>query len=111
MKKEEILEASRSENKKKDLANIENENRAVKYAAFAVVILATLYFCIEIFVKGKTNYGWYSIIALYNGVFYGYKSIKDKKKIHILNTVLWTILAIGFIAMYLKNIFETQNIL
>ena len=56
MKKEEILEMSRKENKKKDLAVIEIENKAVKIAALSMIILTTIYFCLEIIVQGKINY-------------------------------------------------------
>ena len=111
MEKEEILEASRNDNKKKDLAGIEVETNAVKWSAFAVVILSTIYFAMEIMVKGKTNYGWYSIIALYNAVFYGYKAIKDKKKLHIFNTIIWAVVAIILIVVYVKDIFTTSTIL
>ena len=56
MKKEEILEMSRKENKKKDLAVIEIENKAVKIAALSMIIITTIYFCLEIIVQGKINY-------------------------------------------------------
>ena len=111
MEKEKILEASRKDNKNKDYAEMENENRAVKYAAIGIVLLSTIYFIMEIAIKGKTNYGWYSIIAIYNAIFYGYKAIKDKKKLHIVNGMIWAILAIGLITMYIKDIFTTSNIL
>ena len=111
MEKEKILEASRNENKQRDLAQIENENKAVKFSAISIVILSTIYFCMEIFVKGKTNYGWYSIIALYNSVFYGYKAIKDKSKLHIFNGIIWTIVTIIITVVYIKDIFATSNIL
>lgn len=111
MEKEKILEASRNENQKKDLARIENQTKAVKYAAFGVVILATIYFCMEIFIKGKTNYGWYSIIALYCSIFYGYEAIKDKKKVLIFSSIIWTIVTIILVVSYIKDIFATSTIL
>lgn len=111
MEKEKILEASRNDNQKKDLAEIENENTAVKYSAFAMIVLATVYFCMEIFIKGKTNYALYSIIALYSAVFYGYKAIKDRKKLHIFNCVIWGIVTIILTVLYIKDIFATSTIL
>ncbi len=94
MKKEEILEMSRKENKKKDLAVIEIENKAVKIAALSMIILTTIYFCLEIIVQGKTNYGWYSIIALYCAIIYGYKGIKTKNKLEIFCMIVWGLIAI-----------------
>ena len=111
MNKEEILEASRSENKNKDYAEIEVENKAVKLASLCTLILATVYFCLEIFIKGETNYGWYSIIALYSAIVYGYKGIKSKKKICVVNSVLWGILAIAFICLYVREMYFTSTIL
>lgn len=111
MNKEEILEASRNENKNKDYAEIEVENKAVKIAAISTLILSTIYFCLEIFIKGKTNYGWYSIIALYSAIVYGYKGISVKKKIYVVNAVLWGILAIAFIYLYIREMYFTSTIL
>lgn len=111
MEKEKILEASRRDNKNKDYAEFENENKAVKFSAIGIVILSSIYFAMEIFIKGKTNYGWYSIIALYNSIFYGYKAIKDKKKLHIFNGVVWGIVSIILIIIYIQDIFATSNIL
>ena len=111
MEKEKILEASRKDNKNKDVAKIENENKAVKFAAIGIVLLSTIYFTMDIFIKGKTNYGFYSIIALYNSIFYGYTAIKTKKKINIINALIWTVLAIMLIIVYIKNIFETSEIM
>lgn len=77
MKKEEILEASRNENKNKDFAEIETDKKAIRFGALGVLILSTVYFCMGIFLKGETNYGWYSIISLYCPITYGYKVVKE----------------------------------
>ena len=104
MKKEDILKASRKENKNKDLAIIEIENKAVKIAAFGMLLLITVYYCLEIFIQGKNNYGWYSTIALYCAIFYGYKGIKRKNKFEIFCMVIWGAIAIPLIISYIKNI-------
>ena len=51
MKKEEILELSRKENKNKDLAYIEVDNKAYKFAAMAMFVLTAIYFILEIALK------------------------------------------------------------
>ena len=84
MKREEILEKSRRENKNRDLAEIEIQTKAVKLAALGLLILSTIYFVLEIVFNNKTNYGWYSMIALYCAIAYGYKGIKMKKRISII---------------------------
>jgi len=106
MKKEEILEMSRKENQNKDLVRIQIENKAVKFAALSIVILATVYFCMEIFIQGKTNYGWYSIISLYCAIFFGYKGFKDHKKVNLIAGLAWTLCTIGFIISYMNDILK-----
>ncbi len=111
MEKEKILEASRKDNKNKDYADMENENKAVRCATIGIILISTIFFIMEIVVKGKTNYGLYSILAIYNSIFYGYKAIKDKKKLHMFNGVIWGIVAIILIVIYIKDIFATSTIL
>ena len=83
MGKEEIVNASRRENPKKDLVEIEVENKAGKIAAIGLLILSTVFYVAEIMLKGVTNYGWYAMIALYCSIVFGYKAIKLKKKLMI----------------------------
>ena len=111
MKKEEVLKASRKENKNKDFASIEIENKAVKIAALATVILACVYYCAGIFITGESNYGWYSIIALYCSVVYGYKGIKSKNKFEIFCGVIWLIVAILGTYSYIDKLIETSEII
>ena len=105
MKKEDILKASRKENKNKDFAVIEIENKAVKIAALGMLFLTTVYYCLEIFVQGKNNYGWYSVITLYCAILYGYKGIKRKNKFEIFCMIIWAAIAIPLIISYIKGIF------
>ena len=105
MKKEDILKASRVENKNKDFAVIEIENKAIKLAALGMLVLASVYYCLEIFIQGNNNYGWYSMLALYCAILYGYKGIKRKNKFEIICMILWTAVAIPLIISYIKSIF------
>lgn len=111
MEKEEILNASRNENQKKDLVEIEVENKAVKMAAIGLIILATVFYVAEIMLKGITNYGWYAIIALYCAIGFGYKAIKLKKKISVVNAIIWSIVTIICVYSYIQNIILTSTIL
>ena len=106
MKKEEILKISREENKNKDFAEIEIENKAVKFGVLGILILTTIYFCLEIFIKDNTNYGWYSLISLYCAIIYGYKGIKTKNIFRIIISLIWTITSIMFIYTTLSNIIK-----
>ena len=111
MKKEEILEKARKENKNKDYALIEAENKATKIAGIAIIVLSTVYFISGIMITGKTNYGWYSILAVYCAIVYGLRGIKYHKKLDIFCGVLWTIASILMIFYYFKELISSSTIL
>ena len=111
MKKEEILKASQNENKERDLVAIEIEQKSFKLASLSILFLATVYFCLGIFIKGETNYGWYSIIALYSTILYGYKALKTKRPICIVCSIIWAIVTIILVYSYVKAIILTSTIL
>lgn len=102
MKKEEILEMSRKENKKKDIYEIEIETKGCKIAVLAMLILTSIYYCYEIFTSKGQNYSLYSIIAIYCTVLYGYKAIKleKRKPLHITCSILWGLVTIITILTY-----------
>ena len=104
MKKEDILKMSREENQNKDFYEIEIENKAVKIGALGILLLTTIYFCLEIFINDNTNYGWYSIISLYCALVYGYKGIKIKKGFSIICSIIWMFTSIMFIYTTISNI-------
>ena len=111
MKKEEILEKARKENKQKDLACAETERKGAMFAAIAIIILASIYYACGIFILGKTNYGWYSIIALYCAVVYGYKGIKTKNKLNIVTSILWLLVTILTTYSYISDMISSSTIL
>ena len=102
MKKEEILEKSRNENKNKDMYAIEVESKACKYAALALIILATIYYCFEIFTGKGSNPAFYSMISLYCSIVYGAKALKIEKhrKLNTTSAIIWGILTIMLIVQY-----------
>ncbi|MCR5390436.1 MAG: DUF6442 family protein [Lachnospiraceae bacterium] len=106
MKKEEVLEASKRENKKKDIYELEVERKGANYAGITMVLLAFVYFSYEIFSGKGTNPALYSIIAVYNTVLYGYKAVKIEKgrKLSIFTSVTWGLLTIMLILGYFKVI-------
>lgn len=111
MNKEEILNASRNENQDKDLAKIAVESKGVKFAMLGTLILTTIYYVLEIVVKGVTNYGWYSIIGLFCTLMYGYRAIKLKNTFDIVVSVVWLLATASFIYTYVSYIFTSSTIL
>ena len=102
MKKEEILTASKEENKNKDMYEIEIESKACKTASLCMIFLAFIYFTYEIFNGKGSNPALYSLITLFNAVIYGYKTIKidRNKKINRFNAIIWAILTVMLMVQY-----------
>lgn len=104
MKKEEILEKSKKENKNKDIYAIQIEAKAANVAGITMLILAAIYFTYEILSGKGTNYALYSLIAIYDAVMYGYKAIKIKQSrgLNIFTAVIWSLLTILLVYQYFR---------
>lgn len=106
MKKEEILEKSKKENKNKDMYAIEVEAKGANYAGIAMLLLAFVYFIYEIFTGKGSNPAFYSIITIYNAILYGYKAIKigTHRKLNAFTSFVWGLLTLMLILSYFKVI-------
>jgi len=106
MKKEEILEKSRKENKNKDMVTLQESYKGATYAAIAMVILAFVYFTCEIFQGKGTNYALYSLICMYNAVLNGWLAIKTKecRVLRIISAAIWGLLTVMLILEYFNVI-------
>lgn len=106
MKKEEILAMSKKENKNCDCYEKEIDRKSGTYAGIAVVILAAVYFLIDLINGRNFNVQVYSIIALFDAIVYGYKSIKIEKNrvLNSITAVIWSILTVILILEYAKVI-------
>ena len=106
MKKEEILEKSKKENKNKDMYCIQVEAKGANYAGITMLLLAFVYYTYEIFTGKGSNPALYSIITIYNAVLYGYKAIKIKEKrgLSIATSVIWGLLTVMLVLSYFKVI-------
>ena len=102
MKKEEILEKAKVENKNKDYASIAVSNKGAYLAGLVMILLCAVYFSYEILTGKGTNYALYSLLAIYNTVLYGYQAIKCKEKrgIHTFTAVIWGVLTILLVISY-----------
>ena len=106
MKKEEILEASKKENKKKDIYAIEVEAKSSQIAGIGMLILASVYFIYEIITGKGQNPAFYSLITIYESILYGYKAIKihERRKLSLFTSVIWGLLTLMLILEYFKVI-------
>ena len=106
MKKEEILEKSRKENKNKDKYAIEVELKAATLAAVCMILLAFVYFTYEIATGKGQNPAFYSLITLYNSILFGVKAakIKTNRKLNTFTAITWSLLTVILILSYFKVI-------
>ena len=105
MNKEDILEKSREENKKKDVYELEMSYRGGTIAAIVMVFLAFIYYTYEIVTGKGSNPAFYSLITIYNAVFFGFKAMKIEKNrgLNIVNLVIWGLLSVMLIVLYFKG--------
>ncbi len=99
------------EKKKVTKEEIEAEKFGGVVAAIGMIILSFIYFVLGIVIQGETNYGWYSIIALYCTLVFGYKGFKLKKKLDIVTAIIWLLMFIITTIGYISNLINNSTIL
>lgn len=97
--------------KKVTKEEIETERRGATIAAVAMVIVCFIYFILCITIQGETNYGWYSMIALYCTIVFGYKGIKLKKKLDNVTAVIWLLMFIITCMGYIGDLVHNSTII
>lgn len=102
MKKEEILEASKKENKKRDAYELEVESKGAQYAALGILLLTTVFYVYEIVTAKGSNPALYALIAIYCSIAYGYKAIKLERarKLHVFTAITWGLVTIMLVIEY-----------
>lgn len=96
MNKEEILQASRNENKNKDIFELEVISKGQRIGGLAALCVAFVLMIIErVILENGTNYGYYCIVMTAGAGLWIYKAIKLKKTHEIILAVLW-----GFMSVY-----------
>ncbi len=66
MNREEILEKSRRENKNQDVYEQEVLKQSNEVAAFVMVLLAAVFWLVQIFTDGGINYGLWALVFAQN---------------------------------------------
>ena len=91
--------------RKKDAYELEVDYKAGTWAAVAMLILACVYYSYEIFTGKGSNPAFYSLIALYCSIFYGFRGIKIEKnrKLNIFISIIWGLLSIMLIVAYFSK--------
>lgn len=95
MKKEEILQASRNENRNKDIFELEVIGKGQRIGGLIGLIIAfALMIAERIILEDGTNYGYFLIILSAAAGLFIYKAVKLKKKHEILIAAIYIIMSI-----------------
>lgn len=96
MNKEEILEKSRKENKNQDIYEKEVLKIGGNAGAVTSMILATIFFIVQILVGEGMNYGLYAIVFSVSATSFTVKAIKLKRKHEIAAAIAYITITLFF---------------
>ena len=111
MKKEDILEMSRQENKNKDLVEEHVIEKSSEIASAVVIVIGCILYAAEIMIQGNTNYGLVAICTSYTAIVYMMKGVKMKNKRSLAVGVISIILTIIVLIAHFQNLITTSTIL
>ncbi len=104
MNKEEILWASRNENKNKDIYELEVIRKGQRIGGLiSICATFTLMFVERVILENGMNYGYFLIILSAGAGLWIYKALKMKKKHEVFLALLWAVLAIYAAIMVVLN--------
>lgn len=104
MKKEEILEKSRQENKNQDIYEKQIITKGGYIGAVCSAILAVAFYIFQILIGQGQNYGLFAIVFCILAVEFTYKYIKLKNKHELLVVILYWIATLCFAAAHIINL-------
>lgn len=106
MDREEILRASRKENKNQDIFELDVIKAGQRAGGIAALVVAFALMCLDIFLGKEMLYGYYAIILTAGAGMWIVKAIKLKRKHEILLAVLWTIMSAFMLIAHVYNLFH-----
>ena len=104
MNKEEILEKSRKENRNKDIYEEELIKQGSAIVNIDMVILATVFFVIQVFTGGGINYGLYAIVFCHSMVLSWIKWRKLRQRQQFLLSLLYTVCVLLFSIVHIYTL-------
>lgn len=104
MNKEDILARSREENKSKDIYEQEIIRQAQSLASIVMMILATIFFIIQICTGGGLNYGLYALTFCPQTVIFWVKWIKLKQRHELILSLAYTAFVLALSISHIYNL-------
>lgn len=111
MNKEEILEKSRAENRNKDIYENEVLKQVSTSAVIVMMVLATIFFVVQIFVGGGINWGIWTLVFSINMTTFWVKYIKLHRKHELVMAIAYTILISACSIGYIYDLIVSSAIL
>lgn len=113
MDKEESLEKSRAENQNKDIYEQEvlKQASASASAVIAMMVLATIFFAVQIFAGGGANWGIWALVFSANMTTFWVKYTKLRRKHELVMAIAYTILVSAFSGWHIYHLIASSVIL
>lgn len=104
MNREEILEKSRAENRNQDIFEQEILKQASTWAVRVMVLLATVFFIVQVIAGGGTNWGIWALVFSANMATFWVKYRMLRRKHELLLAIAYTLVVAAFSAAYLYEL-------
>lgn len=111
MDKEEILKKSRAENKNMDVYEQEILKQGSTSAIAVMLVLAAIFFAVQIFVGGGTNWGLWALVFSASMTTFWVKYIKLRRKHELVMAIFHTIFVLVMSVWHIYNLIVSSAIL
>lgn len=111
MNKDEILAKSRAENKNQDVYEQEVLKQASNHAVIVQVILAAIFFIVQIFVGEGVNWGLWALVFSVNMTTFWVKYKKLHRKHELIMAIIYTIFVCAMSAYHIYSLIASSTIL
>ncbi len=111
MKKEEILEKSRAENKNRDLYEQEVLKQGWEIAVAVMSILAAVFSAVQIFVSGEANCGIWAIVFSGSMTTFWVKWFKLRRRHELILALIYTAAVVTLSVLHIYNVIAASTIL
>ena len=104
MDKEDILSKSRAENRNKDLYGMEVSKLANSAAVAVMLIIAAVFFIVQIAVGGGPNFGLWAIVFGSDMALRWVRFIKLRSKIELVLAIFYTVIVAVFSGCHIYSL-------
>lgn len=111
MNKDDILAASRKENKDRDLYNEEISISAGVISSLVALFLTTAFFILHALIKHENNWGLYAIVVSFGATNFIVRAVHLKRRRDIIFAVIYTLATVALTAVYICQLVATSPIL